>query len=551
MLTPVHHRESDTTLRSRQREVEKRLALFGLQRGPHRLLGHGVNLEQDRISRLRAALEGLGPVFCSFGRYLSTRVDLLPAKDCRELATLPDHAEESAAHVVRNLIKLELGSSPEDVFLTFEAEPFSSGLFYQQHRACLSDGQAVTVKLIHPEAEEFLKHDLQLLPLLKGAFVGRGSTDSQVDRMIEDFRNTLLQRTNFVLQAEALATLAKDTEVFGILRVQIVHRQFSTSRMLTLERLPGNSVAELLSLLESGREPATEIPGTEERHNLARRLWVVWLRQALLGSLLPVEPSPGNVTILPNQQIAFVDGGFATLAPETKTNLWDYLLAVVTDNPDLACSSLLKELDRGKDAISEDELRQRFRQIVPFRDSEWANEGNSNYVAEHLFLHWKLAGDRGFRTRPGLPAFYQGLFTMDRMVRRLAPNSDAFQEALQDVRLLTGIERFRELMTMRELGEQMDRYFAIMMDLPQRLDETLTQMAEGHAELRQRLDQAGSPPAVQRWNGMIALLLALTAFVVLSFGLGGDTAGQWQNALRWSAFGLLGALCLRAIFRWT
>jgi len=151
-MTPVHKRAPDTTLKQRQREVEQRLAMFGLRRGPHRLVRNAVAPEEDHIRRLRSALEGLGPVFVSFGLYLSTRVDLLAARECLELASLVDRAEASPTDAIRSLITQELGCSPEDAYLAFEENPFASSLLYQQHRAWLKDGQAVTVKLLHPEA---------------------------------------------------------------------------------------------------------------------------------------------------------------------------------------------------------------------------------------------------------------------------------------------------------------------------------------------------------------------------------------------------------------
>ena len=549
-MTPIHKRAPETTRKQRQREVEQHLAMFGLRRGPHRLVRNAVAPEEDHIRKLRSALEGLGPVFVSFGLYLSTRVDLLAARECLELASLVDRAEASPTAAIRTLLEQELGSSPEDAYLAFEEDPFASSLLHQQHQAWLKDGQAVTVKLIHPEAEEFLRHDLQLLRLLKGAFAWEGWTDSKIESAIDDFGRVLHQRTDFIAQARALATLANDTEVFGVLRVPLVLGSLSTSRMLTVERLPGEKLDDLLKSLHVGQEKLAAKVDEEDRYSLARRLCAAWLRQALLGSLFAAEPSPGNITILPNRQIAFSDGALVSLTPEAKAHLWDYLIAAVTENPDLACSCLLKELTKDTNAVSEDELRQRFRQIVPFRDSEWAFDGANNNLAECLFLHWRLASERGYLARPGLPSFYRGLFVIATVAQQLVPDRDAFQEALQDVRLLAGVEKFREMLSARELGNQMETYFGIMMDLPQRLDEVLTLAAEGRARLKVEVPGASGSQSKRASSTIVmGLLFALSATIVLAHRFGTGVNSPWSSRISTLAFVLLGAMVLRAIGR--
>src|SRR5260370_967924 len=99
---------SPPALKSRRREIEQRLAAFGLTRGPRRLLRgeRAASSEEARSRRLRSALEGLGPIFSSFGLYLSSRGDLWPAKDCLELATIPDRVDPTPLSAVKRLLKM-------------------------------------------------------------------------------------------------------------------------------------------------------------------------------------------------------------------------------------------------------------------------------------------------------------------------------------------------------------------------------------------------------------------------------------------------------------
>ena len=76
--------------KGRHEEVLRLLEAHGLPRGPRRVARVEESREQERsrARRLRAALEALGPVFSSFGIYMATRVDLLPAEDRLELAAI-------------------------------------------------------------------------------------------------------------------------------------------------------------------------------------------------------------------------------------------------------------------------------------------------------------------------------------------------------------------------------------------------------------------------------------------------------------------------------
>jgi predicted unusual protein kinase regulating ubiquinone biosynthesis (AarF/ABC1/UbiB family) len=494
---------------------------------------------------LYKTLESLGPVFIYFGLYMSTRIDLLSAQNCLALASLPRRAEPTANSAVQRLIKQELGHSPEGLFRVFEETPFATGLLHQQHQAWLPDQQAVTVSLARPEIEEHLHYDLQLLDLVTGAFLGAGCSSAQIDGAIEDFAISLQQQRDFASQAGAIATLAKDSELFGMLRVPFVYRELSTSRILVTEALPGRTAEEMLRVNPQALGAATVTLGDEERYEVAHRLCVAWLRQALLGSRFPVEPSAENIKILPDNKIAFCDGPLASLPVDAKTNLWDYLIAVATENPDRACSSLLKEMVKGKRSISEDELQRRFRQLVPFRDSEWAFGSENDNLADHLFLHWRLTCRSDYRPRAHLPAFYRGLFALATVSQQLASHRDALRDAFQNIRILAGAERLRQIFSTPQLGEQMDAYLGIMLDLPQRFDEALAVGADGKARLS--LQKKASPQPRRKKNSVavdIALLFALGALVMFPDRLEAVVSGKRSFMIGVVAFVCFGAWLL-------
>lgn len=542
------------TLKRRKQEIEQCLAGFGFARGPHRLLRRtDVAVDERTYSqRLHLALESLGPVFSAFGIYMSSRVDLLPVNDCLELAVIPDLGEATPISIVRALIAQEIGRPQEEVYLVFEEVPFESRLMFQSHRAVLNNGKAVTVKVIHPELATQLECDLELLPVLKSVFTNKERTDSSIENAIVDFRRTLRQQMNFSYEVRAFEELGQEAKEFEILKVPEVHKDLCSSKVMTIERLAGLNLDDIIASLDKrgqgGNTTGIVFEGTTlDLDELARRLCLVWLWGALLSKRFPAELRPQNVVILPNKQIAFTGGEFLNLPKDAKKNLRNYLIAASNEDPDRACSYLLREMVKDGRPFNEEELQHRFREIVPFRDGGWSRTGDGNSLAEHLFLHWKLARERGLKPQRHLLGFYRGLFQTTANARRLAPRIDPLLEALQDVRIIEMFAQFQEMTEVHKLSDNLDKYAAMMIELPQKLDDVLTLVAEGSARMKlQGTKVAEGHRGKNSSTVVISLLLVLAAVVLLSHHLAAVVASAWVERITAIVFVLLGALLLRA-----
>jgi predicted unusual protein kinase regulating ubiquinone biosynthesis (AarF/ABC1/UbiB family) len=535
VIEPVQKSAPRTDLKRRRAKVEQRLAAFDLIRGPRYLtrVRSVADNTAPRCRRLRFALEGLGPSFISFGRYLATRVDLLPAHERGELAAIADRAAAMPFASVRALFRRELGCLPEDACLAFAEEPFESRLFHQSHCAVLHDGSPVVVKLMRAEAGEQLWCDAQLLPLLGKVFVGEELSDSAFASAVVDFSGTLRQRTDFADAARALETLARDSEEFDMLRVPKLRRELSTSRVLTVERIEGTNLAELISSRGALADAMPDRNGEPipSLRNVPRRLCTVWLRQALLGRTFPVELHPGDTLILPGNQIAFTGGVFAEPPTESQPRLLEYLIALATENPERACTHLLREMSPADRHDSEDGLRQQFKQFVPLRDDNWHHGGGSSQLATTLLAHWQLAPKCGYKPQPHLLAFYRGLSVLTEPARRLACEGDPLLEGLRDVRLLSGITQFREMMSLNQLGDQMDKYAVMMMEMPQRLDEVLSLVSGGGAPPRLSAQEAHARRRRKNSRAVFTALLLLFCSVALLLPqvTGEFLEGAWSN----------------------
>jgi ubiquinone biosynthesis protein len=369
-----------------------------------------------------------------------------------------------------------------------------------------------------------------------------------IENVIEDFVYTFRQQIGCIEQAESFSELVEDGEEFGMLKVPFVHEALCTSRLLTLEHLRGTTLSDafLLTKEDEGVEAMFFARARLDREDLARRLCGLWLRQVFLGRFFPVDPSAANITVLPNRQLAFTSGPFERLPSGPKANVSDYLTAVASDNLDRAYDCFFVELMKATPGGKQDDLRNRFRQIVPLRDSGWTAGGDGNSLAEYLFGHWRLATQRGHLPPPYLSSFYRGLFLIASVASRLSPERDALSEGLQDLRFFTGLEKFRDLVDPRYLGDQMEKYGAMMMQLPERIDEVMSIAAGGNTQLRIQLSESAARRRTK--NSVvkgIVLLLVLMGFALLSRRLAPSFPEVWVNAVNAVVFVALGGMLLR------
>jgi len=540
MVQREQNRSNRSTLKQRREHVLERFAAFGFTRGPHRLVpdGHRGTAAESPGLKLRLALSELGPVFSSFGRYLATRVDLLPAKECLELEAITDYAPPMSFADVRQLMDRAVGCAPEDAFLYFENECFESRLLYQLHHASLLEsGRPVVVKLVRPEVAQLLLCDLELLESIAPAIGGPKRT-ALYKTVAADFGVVLRQQIDLTHEAKALETLRRDVEDFEFLRVPEVLHNLSATSILTSEDLPGEITP---------REPGRIM----DPQGVARLYCSVWLRQALLGHVFPVEPSAANVAVISDKQIAFTGGVFSSLPAESQSNFWKYLIASAGESPDQACSYFLKELRRDGASGDDEDLRHRFRQVVPFRDSGWYNDDDRNHLIEHLVVHWLAATGCGYVPSPQLSAFARGLFAITRLAQQLSPETDPLMEGLQEARLLESTARMREMLNLQHLGDHVDRYAAMMIAMPQRLDQMLTLTSEGSPRLKLHVPETVSHRRAKNSVAVMTAMLLLLAAV--AFALPRVTsvlAGrEWAGRINAVAFVACGALLLLAASR--
>ena len=147
---------SASTLRVRARRLQ-RYAELGMILSRSGL----VRRWRTNPAALRSALERAGGIFVKLGQFLSTRPDLLSSEIASELEVLQQGAPPMAQAQVRQVLAEEF--VPDEVFDHFDPDPVAAASVAQVHRAVLTDGRTVAVKVQRPEVAGRVHRDLDIL----------------------------------------------------------------------------------------------------------------------------------------------------------------------------------------------------------------------------------------------------------------------------------------------------------------------------------------------------------------------------------------------------
>jgi ubiquinone biosynthesis protein len=309
----------------------------------------------DRGRRLREMLDELGPTFVKFGQLLSTRPDVVPPDIVTELRGLQDDVKPFAFGQVRSVLEEELGLTVEQAFLEFDELPIASASIGQVHRAVLPDGREVAVKVQRPNAPGQIEADLGLLyqaaRLLKERVRALEFIDPQ--ELVDEFARSIRLELDYGHEARNAETFHRDFARNEHVVVPRVIRQYSTTRILTLEYLRGRKVSELD--LETMRP--------DERRAIAHRMADTWMAMVFRHGFFHADPHPANIFVLDDGRLGLVDFGQAgKLTDEDMAKLTRLFVDAATENVD-AIPRRLRELGVRYALDREEEFRDELRTL--------------------------------------------------------------------------------------------------------------------------------------------------------------------------------------------
>ncbi len=312
------------------------LAVMGLARlAHHRTDARSVSRRVARERWLARQIVGtagrLKGGFVKAGQFAASRHDLLPASVHEALASLRSRVPPLAADRILETLEGELGGPVGAWFRDFDPEPIGAASIAQAHRARLTDGTAVVVKVQYPWLADSLPAALAVIRigLRIAAWLAPGRFDP--DRLYREFEAGLREELDFEREGRAAEAIARNLATDPGVVVPAVCWSHTRRGVLAVERYEVLSLEDPEALARRG-VPVESVLGVVAR---------AYAQQVFVDGYFHADPHPGNLFVIDEPtanerpRVLFVDFGLSKkLDDRLRDEMRAAMMALLRRDPD-------------------------------------------------------------------------------------------------------------------------------------------------------------------------------------------------------------------------
>ncbi len=449
---------------------------------PIRLLGHllpwrwSKRSQLSRGARIRSALSDLGPLFVKFGQMLSTRRDLIPIDVVEELSKLQDRVPPFSSTLARQIVTQAYGRPPEEIFSEFNDVPMASASIAQVHAARLLDGREVILKVVRPNIEATIRHDLDLLYAAADLIERYWSEGKRLKprAVVAEYEKTILDELDLLREAANASQLRRNFQDARSLYIPEVHFHYCRRTVMVMERIHGvpiNAIDELTRL------------GIDLKR-LSQVGVEIFFQQVLRDSFFHADMHPGNIFVdvqnPKNPRYIAVDFGIVgTLSPKDQHYLAENFLAFFRRDY-RRVAELHIESGWVPSSTRVDEFESAIRTVCepifhkPLKEISFGN---------FLMTLFQTARRFQMEVQPQLVLLQKTVLHVEGLGRQLDPDLDLWETAKPLLESWMR-ERAGPLATLKQLGMSLPRWFEGMPELPNRLEKLFRRLEQGELAIQ-------------------------------------------------------------------
>lgn len=459
--------------------------------------------ELSRAERVRLALEALGPTFIKLGQILSTRPDLLPVEFVTELQKLQDNVPPFPGEDARGRVERELDRPIDVLFEDFDDTPLASASLGQVHRARLADGRDVVVKVQRPGIRKTIDVDLEILMHLAGLLERHvdGWDVHRPTRVVEGFARTIQRELDYRLEAGHIERFAAQFPDEPTLFVPEVFREWSTTRILTMEYVEGIKPTDLEAMDAAGLD----------RRLVAHRGADLLMKQVFVHGFFHADPHPGNLFILPGDVVCFLDFGMMGRIDRGDREAFADLVIALVERDAEKCADALTALTEWDDPPDRDAL---VSELAEFIDRHATRTLKDLQLGPLLMAALDTVSRHQLRVPPNRFLMLKALAAVEGLGRTLDPDFDITDEAAPFLRRVV-----RERLSPRRIAADIrgtgSDVLRLMREVPGEIRELLRMARAGRLKLEfehRRLDPL--IVALERVSNRLAFALVLASLVI-------------------------------------
>ena len=453
--------------------------------------------------KLRHILEDLGPTFVKLGQVMSMRPDFLPQEYCDELMKLQNGAKPLPFSTIIEVIEQEYSRRWNKVFSSIDEEVLGSASIAQVHRAVLTTGERVVVKVQRPGIYKIMSRDMVLLK--RAARLVRVVSHSQdvidFDMVLEEMWGIAKQEMDFLIEADHIEEFRHLNQDEAFVTCPNVYRNLTTQHILVMEYVDGVRIDDFDGLRARGVDITL----------LGRRLGENYVKQIIEDGYFHADPHPGNIWVRGGRIVWLDLGMMGRLSNRDRTAIRKAVIALANhDTFEMKTAVLALGVPRGH--INHTALYQDIDALMAqystldFRDLRMGVL--TRQIMNILRVHHIACPQ-------GLSMFARGLLTIEGVMRLVCPKVsfvEIFAKSLQ-------LNYKKNFDWREEISKAKRESYLLMrksMALPEQISDILKMTMSGQTKVN--LDLTGSEEPLRHVDKMVNRVIVAVLCAALLLG---------------------------------
>jgi ubiquinone biosynthesis protein len=479
--------------------------------------------DQDVGKRLRYTLQELGPTFVKLGQIASSRRDLVPAEIIHELEKLQEHVQAVPFSTIRMIVEAELGDTLDNLFDSFNEEPLAAASIGQVHVAKLPSGEEVAVKVQRPNIKQTVETDLEILYEI-ARFLEENTVWAKtyhIKEIIKEFSESLRDELDYKVEGRSADRVAKQFKEQPSIQIPKIHWDFSTAKILTMELVTGIRVNDIKQLDDGGYD----------RKLIAERVVDALFFQVLEKGFFHGDPHPGNVYILPDNRICFLDFGMMGRINDRLKFHFASLIINLQQGDTKGMMKVFSDMDLLNEDTNKSDFQQDLDDLIEAYYEVSLYDVSLGGIINELF-------EVAFRHKIQIPTeitiLGKSILTLESTVSLLDPDFSVMK-AVEPFGKKLILERYHPRTVLLNSWRDVVENAEILLHLPKDIKKITSTVGKGKLRLDINVQQLQTILGrLDRISNRLSFSIILLAFSILMVGLIIGSAIAGQTNLLWS-----------------